>query len=86
MTKKPKVNFLTKIIIGFIFIYQKTISPDHGFLAGLYPWGGACRFRPTCSEYAQIALVKYGLFKGGAKAIYRVLRCNPWSKGGWDFP
>ncbi|OQB44368.1 MAG: putative membrane protein insertion efficiency factor [Parcubacteria group bacterium ADurb.Bin159] len=84
--KKKKVHFLTKIIIGLISVYQKTISPDHGLFKDLYPWGGACRYRPTCSEYAQMALVKYGFLKGSIKSIWRIIRCNPWSSGGWDEP
>ena len=46
----------------------------------------ACRFTPTCSVYAQQAIVKYGLLKGGAKAVWRVLRCHPFSAGGVDEP
>ncbi|PKL91293.1 MAG: membrane protein insertion efficiency factor YidD [Candidatus Goldiibacteriota bacterium HGW-Goldbacteria-1] len=64
----------------FIFLikgYKKLISP-------LLP--KSCRFYPTCSEYAIEALDKYGIIKGTAKSIYRVLRCNPWNKGGIDRP
>ncbi len=43
-----------------------------------------CRFYPTCSEYSIQAISKYGIFKGGIKAGFRVLRCNPLSKGGYD--
>ena len=56
---------------------------DHGFFKYLYPYG-YCRFRPTCSEYTIQAIRKYGLIKGGIKAIWRIIRCNPWNKGGWD--
>ncbi len=45
-----------------------------------------CRYVPTCSEYSIQALQKYGLLKGTAKSIWRVLRCNPFSKGGYDPP
>ena len=44
----------------------------------------SCRFQPTCSQYAIEAIDKYGVFKGGAMAIWRVLRCNPFCKGGYD--
>lgn len=44
----------------------------------------SCRFYPTCSEYAVQSLEKYGVFIGGAKAIWRILRCNPFNKGGFD--
>ena len=46
----------------------------------------ACRFTPTCSVYAGQAIVKYGLLKGGAKAVWRVLRCHPFNPGGVDEP
>lgn len=71
------------VAIKIIKIYQKTLSFDHGVLKYLYPYG-YCRFKPTCSEYAVKALDKYGFVKGGIKAIWRVMRCNPWNKGGWD--
>lgn len=71
------------IAVKILRIYQKTISFDHGLLKPFAPHG-RCRFRPTCSEYAISALEKYGLIKGGLRAIWRVLRCNPWNNGGWD--
>ena len=71
------------IVIYLIKIYQKTLSFDHGFFRFLYPYG-YCRFKPTCSEYAISAVEKYGIFKGGLIAMYRVLRCNPFNDGGYD--
>lgn len=71
------------LVIRFIKLYQKTFSPDHGIFKRFHPLG-FCRYSPTCSEYAIAAIEKYGVLKGGAKAIWRVLRCNPWSKGGFD--
>ncbi|OGU77313.1 MAG: membrane protein insertion efficiency factor YidD [Ignavibacteria bacterium RBG_16_34_14] len=62
----------------FIFLikgYQKIISPV------LPP---SCRFYPTCSEYGIEAIAKYGIIKGGIKTAWRILRCNPFSKGGYD--
>ena len=64
-------------------MYQKTLSLDHGALKFLYPHG-YCRFQPTCSEYAYSAIEKYGVIKGGILAFWRVLRCTPFSKGGYD--
>jgi len=43
-----------------------------------------CRFHPTCSDYALEALHKHGFFKGSALTVWRILRCNPFSTGGWD--
>ena len=71
------------ITVQIIKIYQKILSFDHGWLSIFFP-NGYCRFRPTCSEYAIQAISKYGLFKGGFKALWRVIRCNPFNKGGWD--
>jgi uncharacterized protein len=80
-------NFLTfyprYLAIIIIKIYQRTLSFDHGLFKHLFPYG-YCRFKPTCSEYAIAAIEKYGIFKGGFKAMWRVMRCNPWNKGGWD--
>ena len=77
--------FLPKIpILLLIKIYQKTMSPDHGLLKFLFP-NGYCKYYPTCSEYGYQA-IKKGFVKGIFKTIWRVLRCNPWSKGGEDLP
>lgn len=76
-------NLPRRLLVGFIRIYQKTVSFDHGFLKIFYPHG-FCRFTPTCSEYGAQAITKYGIIKGGLMASWRVLRCNPWNKGGYD--
>ena len=60
-----------------IRLYQKFISP---FL------GRNCRFYPSCSEYSFRAIKKYGVFKGTALSFWRILRCNPFNKGGVDLP
>ncbi len=86
---KGLIKWFSKIIsYPFLFlirIYQKTLSPDHGPLKHLFPHG-YCRFYPSCSEYGYQAIKKYGLIKGGIKAIWRIIRCNPWSDGGEDQP
>lgn len=64
-----------KIGIAFIRCYQRFISPL---------LGANCRFRPTCSQYTLEAIKKYGLFKGSFLGFWRILRCNPFSKGGDD--
>jgi len=71
------------IAVKILKIYQKTLSFDHGILKFLYP-NGFCRFQPTCSSYAIQAVEKYGFLKGGLKAVWRVLRCNPFNSGGFD--
>lgn len=66
---------MKKILINLIIFYQKAISP----------WlGPRCKFNPTCSEYTKQAIEKYGAIKGTIIGIKRILRCNPFSKGGYD--
>ncbi|MFA6908541.1 MAG: membrane protein insertion efficiency factor YidD [Patescibacteria group bacterium] len=74
---------MTFLLIQLIRLYQRTLSPDHGWFAYRHPYG-YCRFSPTCSQYAIDALTTYGLFRGILKSIWRVLRCAPWSQGGYD--
>lgn len=62
--------------VGLIRFYQIALSPLLG--------GGKCRFYPTCSEYAAEAVEKYGLLLGTMLAVRRILRCAPWSRGGYD--
>ena len=71
------------IVLKIIRFYQKTFSPDHGIFSILHPFG-YCRFKPTCSEYAYQAIEKYGIIRGVMKALWRVVRCHPFTKGGYD--
>ena len=66
---------MKKPVISMIRFYQKNISP------GL---PRCCKYLPTCSQYAVEAITKYGACKGGLLAFWRILRCNPLSKGGYD--
>ncbi|MFA6023835.1 MAG: membrane protein insertion efficiency factor YidD [Candidatus Gracilibacteria bacterium] len=68
-----------------IRLYQVTLSPDHSWLRHIFP-GGFCRFTPSCSAYTHEAIGKYGAIRGSLKGLWRILRCNPWSKGGLDLP
>ncbi|MBQ7674321.1 MAG: membrane protein insertion efficiency factor YidD [Alphaproteobacteria bacterium] len=70
---------MQKIAISLIKFYQKAISP-------YINKGARCKFYPTCSEYAILAIKKYGFLVGFFKTIVRILRCNPLSKNGVDFP
>lgn len=72
-----------KFVIKLIELYQKTLSFDHGFFKFMYPYG-YCRFQPSCSQYTIDAIKKKGLIKGLLMGIKRILRCNPWNKGGHD--
>ncbi|MCR4705313.1 MAG: membrane protein insertion efficiency factor YidD [Lachnospiraceae bacterium] len=66
---------MKKILIFIIQIYRKYISPMKST---------KCPYFPSCSEYGLEAIQKYGAFKGGLMAAWRILRCNPFSKGGYD--
>lgn len=74
---------MKKVVLFLIRIYQKTFSPSTGWFADKYPYG-YCKYHPTCSEYGHQAIDKYGIFKGSLLALWRILRCNPFSKGGYD--
>jgi putative membrane protein insertion efficiency factor len=63
------------LLLGMIRLYRMTLS---GWL------GGQCRFYPTCSHYAEDAIRTHGAIKGSVLATWRVLRCNPFGKGGID--
>ena len=63
------------VMIWLVRLYQKFISP-------LKP--ACCRFTPTCSQYAVEAFTKRGFFVGFGLTVWRILRCNPFSKGGYD--
>lgn len=77
MKKKNVVStYLNIVLIGLIKIYRKYISPMKRT--------PSCKFTPTCSQYAIEALQKYGPFKGSFLAVKRILRCNHFSKGGYD--
>lgn len=63
------------LVLDLLRFYKAVISP---FLPP------ACRFEPTCSEYASEAVSKYGVIRGGILAFWRILRCQPFCKGGYD--
>jgi putative membrane protein insertion efficiency factor len=63
--------------IGLVYGYRYSLGL-------LYP--ASCKYHPSCSQYAVDAFRKYGLVRGTLKAAWRLLRCNPWSHGGVDYP
>ncbi len=63
------------LLQGLILGYQRFISPL---------FGSSCRYHPSCSGYALVAIRRHGAFKGSVLAGWRVLKCNPWSGGGVD--
>ncbi len=71
MTASP----LAKLLLAALWLYKKCVSP----------WlPQACRFTPTCSAYAVEAVLAHGAMKGSALAAWRLLRCQPFCKGGYD--
>jgi hypothetical protein len=68
---------VTRLLVVLLELYKRRISP-------LLP--PACRFAPTCSEYARLALLRHGLVRGSALACWRVCRCQPFAVGGIDLP
>ncbi len=69
---------MKKVLIGLIEWYQKHISK------WLTSRNINCKYYPSCSEYTKLAIEKYGVIKGMLKGIWRIIRCNPFSKGGYD--
>jgi hypothetical protein len=66
---------IARVLLGLIAAYQRFLSPLMGH---------GCRFYPSCSHYACQAIDKHGPLKGAGLALWRILRCHPWSKGGID--
>lgn len=73
---KP-IEWPSKIAVVLINIYRLTFGAI---------LGGRCRFYPSCSVYSQRAIEKYGLLRGSALALWRLVRCNPFNLGGVDEP
>ena len=66
---------MKKVLINLIRFYQKYLSPMKST---------KCPYTPSCSQYGLEAIQKYGAVKGGMLAVWRILRCNPFSRGGYD--
>lgn len=66
---------MKRMLLWIIWFYKRAISPYTR---------PSCRFIPTCSDYAVEAIEKHGALKGFGLSIWRILRCNPFGKGGYD--
>jgi putative membrane protein insertion efficiency factor len=66
---------MSRLLLALIRAYRFALSPW---------WGNACRFTPTCSEYAMDAIERHGALRGSWLALRRVGRCHPWHAGGYD--
>ena len=70
---------ITRVLLAVLAFYQRWLSP------AVHSIGvGGCRFQPTCSEYAVRAIAMHGPLRGSALAVWRLLRCHPFSHGGLD--
>ena len=67
---------MKKFLLACIGFYRKHLSSMKGY--------SSCKYYPTCSEYTKQAIKKYGALKGSILGVARILRCNPFSKGGYD--
>ena len=70
------VRLPSRAAIGLVQLYRVTLSPL---------LGGRCKYHPSCSQYALDAYREFGFFKGTVLAVWRLVRCNPWSRGGVDY-
>ncbi|NLD34291.1 MAG: membrane protein insertion efficiency factor YidD [Clostridiales bacterium] len=66
---------MKRMLLGLIAFYQRAISPH---------LPASCRYVPSCSEYARVAIQRWGALRGGWMGLKRILRCNPLHKGGYD--
>ncbi len=66
---------LRKVLVAPIRLYQRLFSPL---------FGARCKYYPSCSEYAAQSIERFGILRGLVLAGWRLLRCNPWSHGGFD--
>jgi len=73
-----------KVFLGFIRLYQRSFLFRCSFLKVLFLSDAACRFHPSCSEYAYQAIKRYGIIWGSWLAFKRIIRCHPWFRGGYD--
>jgi putative membrane protein insertion efficiency factor len=77
MLLRSIVRLPARAVIALVRLYQFTLSPI---------FGRQCRFEPTCSHYMIGAVEKYGVLRGVPKGLWRIVRCNPLCKGGYDPP
>jgi putative membrane protein insertion efficiency factor len=63
------------LLVAAIRVYQRLLSPL---------FGARCKYHPSCSEYAAEAITRFGILRGLVLSAWRLLRCNPWSHGGFD--
>jgi len=81
LARPPARQASARLLLGGIHLYQATLSPHMAAL------GVQCRFRPTCSHYAEGAIARHGALSGSLRAAWRIVRCGPWTPlGTYDPP
>ncbi len=76
LARPSRDQLSARVLLGAIHLYQATLSPMLGTA------GVRCRFKPSCSHYAEGAVRKYGAWTGSWKTVWRILRCGPWTPAG----
>jgi putative membrane protein insertion efficiency factor len=81
LARPPARQASARLLLGGIHLYQAALSPRMAAI------GVQCRFRPTCSHYAEGAIARYGALSGSLRAAWRIVRCGPWTPlGTYDPP
>lgn len=80
LRRPPSSQWSVRAAIAGIRVYRATLSPLYDRL------GVQCRFRPTCSHYAEAVMTRFGLVRGASLAAARIVRCGPWTAAGTDDP
>lgn len=75
---------LKNFFLKSIRFYQKYLAVNYAFARVLFLTDKSCRFLPTCSQYSYEAIARYGIIRGLFLSLKRILRCHPFSKGGYD--
>ncbi len=70
---------MTRLLLAVLAFYKRWLSPAVHALSA-----GGCKYLPTCSEYAAVAIATHGPLKGSALGLWRLLRCHPFARGGFD--
>ena len=76
LRRPPSDQLSSRAAVGAIHVYQATLSPLYERL------GVRCRFTPTCSHYGEAVIARFGVARGGAMAMKRILKCGPWTAAG----
>jgi putative membrane protein insertion efficiency factor len=80
LSRPPRRQWTARAMLTGIDLYQAVVSPVVGAV------GARCRFRPTCSHYAEAAISEQGAWVGGGRALWRIARCGPWTEPGTEDP